>query len=368
MCRGRMDNRNAGKGNEQGKRVTVRDVAKEVGLHFTTVAEALRGSGRVKEATVQRVRSVADRMGYQADPVLSALSAYRSRTTESKQSGTLLWVNAFTVKDPFPKGGGFYRDCFEGAMRRSEDLGYEFQSFWLKDPQHSATHPTKRILSQNVSGLVVGPMPHGVESVDIDFSKFPSVRIGYSLQNLSIPNIITDQFGNVRLVYEKLVSAGCRRIGFCCPRLLDLRSHNNWLGGYLSMQCRYHRDCRLPPFIDKSVKGSPKAFMNWFEEYKPDALISGGGELYEVILRRNGISVPTDVQLVSVHADSGNVGLAGASQNGQGVGIAAIDQLVGLVHRMEIGDQFPSKTVTIQGVWQEGYSFAEPFVSKNTSP
>ena len=60
-------------------RVTVRDLAKETGFHFTTVAKALRGDPRIKPETVAAVSLAAERCGYRPDPMLSALSAYRHR-------------------------------------------------------------------------------------------------------------------------------------------------------------------------------------------------------------------------------------------------------------------------------------------------
>lgn len=59
------------------KRVTLRDIADEVGLSVAAVSYALRGL-QVPEETQQRVREVADRLGYQVDPIGRALSSGRT--------------------------------------------------------------------------------------------------------------------------------------------------------------------------------------------------------------------------------------------------------------------------------------------------
>ena len=45
------------------KRITLRDVAKAAGVHFTTVGLALRNNPRISPATATRVRTVADQLG-----------------------------------------------------------------------------------------------------------------------------------------------------------------------------------------------------------------------------------------------------------------------------------------------------------------
>jgi DNA-binding LacI/PurR family transcriptional regulator len=55
------------------KRVTIREVAAEAGVSVTTVSHSLNDKGTIAAATRERVRSVADRLGYQADPLARGL-------------------------------------------------------------------------------------------------------------------------------------------------------------------------------------------------------------------------------------------------------------------------------------------------------
>ncbi len=57
--------------------MTLRDIADETGLSSAAVSYALRGL-QVPEETQQRVREVADRLGYQADPIARALASGRT--------------------------------------------------------------------------------------------------------------------------------------------------------------------------------------------------------------------------------------------------------------------------------------------------
>lgn len=62
---------------ERARRVTLRDVAQESGLSTAAVSYALRGL-QVPVETQDRVRDVAERLGYQVDPVARALASGRT--------------------------------------------------------------------------------------------------------------------------------------------------------------------------------------------------------------------------------------------------------------------------------------------------
>ncbi len=59
---------------DRTQRVTLRDVAQESGLSTAAVSYALRGL-QVAIETQQRVRDIADRLGYRADPSARALAS-----------------------------------------------------------------------------------------------------------------------------------------------------------------------------------------------------------------------------------------------------------------------------------------------------
>ncbi|WP_132881009.1 LacI family DNA-binding transcriptional regulator [Tamaricihabitans halophyticus] len=64
---------------QRRKRPTIKDIATETGLSPAAVSYALRGL-QVPPDTQQRVREVADRLGYEVDPIARALSSGRTGT------------------------------------------------------------------------------------------------------------------------------------------------------------------------------------------------------------------------------------------------------------------------------------------------
>ncbi len=356
-----MPPRKTSKPNGESKRlVTVRDIAAELGIHFTTVAEALRDSPRVKDTTKKRVKDAAERMGYKAEPMLSALSTYRARKQNPVIQGILVWINGFDSKDFFSTGSGFYPECYLGAQKRCSELGYKLEPFWMSEPGMTPARASKILQDRKASGVIVGPMPLGFEELELDWDSLCSVRIGYSLKKYDLTTIIADQFGNARLLHEKLLNFGFQRIGFSCPRILDHRTNNHWLGGYLAAQESLPSDQRLAPFVEQDLNHDPSKFLSWVKSQRPDVIMIGGGLRYYQLLLENGYSVPGEICVVSLHADSHGESLAGISQNGKNVGIVAVDHLVGIIHGFKVGLETRPKTVTILGEWKDCSSFVPP--------
>src|SRR5471032_574858 len=75
------------------KRVTLRDLAKKIGVSHTTVSLALRNHPSINPARRQQIKRLAEKEGYRPDPFLSALSVYRLQKRPASFHSTLAWVN-----------------------------------------------------------------------------------------------------------------------------------------------------------------------------------------------------------------------------------------------------------------------------------
>lgn len=338
-------------------RVTVRDIATEVGLHFTTVAEALRNSKRINANTRDRVLEAAKRLGYRPDPILSSLSAYRSRKQRHRFQGILGWVHSHPSKNYFHSNKGFYSDCRKYAESRAEQHGFKMEEIWLSQPGMSIQRTVQVIETRNVSGLIIAPQPLGNAPIDFPWEKFCSVRIGYSLSNISLPMVAPDQFHNTFLLFKKLQERGFRRIGFACPRLVDERVDRGFSGGYLAARELTAIRGRVPLFFDANQNGSAPAFMEWFDRYKPDAVMMVPGYVYHPALLKAGYRVPTDVAVAWISLSAFSTiphDPTGISENGHNVGETAVDILVALINGNAMGISPYFRKTLIQGEFHEG--------------
>jgi DNA-binding LacI/PurR family transcriptional regulator len=60
--------------NNKSRRITIRDVAKELGVSTTTITRALNSKGRISEETKKLVTEAAMRMGYKPNRAAGSLA------------------------------------------------------------------------------------------------------------------------------------------------------------------------------------------------------------------------------------------------------------------------------------------------------
>lgn len=97
-------------------RPTIFDLARELGLSKTTVADALAGSGRVSARTRERVQAVAEARGYRSNRV--------ARNLRKRSTGALgLYI------PPAVRAATFYMEFAFGAVERASADSYDVTLF-----------------------------------------------------------------------------------------------------------------------------------------------------------------------------------------------------------------------------------------------
>ncbi len=333
-------------------RVTIRDIADDVGLHFTTVARALKESDLVKRETARRVQEAAERLGYQADPFVSAFCSYRSSHLKQAYRGNLSWINGFHTPDYFEtEATGYYKECYEGAKARCKELGYKLVPFWYGEPGMSAKRASQIIHSRGEAGLIVAPMPPSIDKLDMRWDSFCSVRIGYSIPDVPLTNVVSDHFGNMRMLCDKLESLDFKRIGFATKRWIDNRVENKWSGAFQLRRFRSEANRYLPMF-SSAEEDDFHEFESWIHLNKPEVVILGGVTPYPEFLKRMRLKCPKDIQIVSVSLEHDDFeSYAGIDQEAKVVGAVAVDQLTGIIRRSHVGLESLHKTIMTSGVW-----------------
>ena len=104
-------------------RVTLRDIARELGVSHVTVSLALRDHPRISKAMTTRVKQTAARLGYRPDPMLTALSHYRRGRRANPITASIAWINAW----PKPEQLRSFREFdayWRGARTAATKFGY----------------------------------------------------------------------------------------------------------------------------------------------------------------------------------------------------------------------------------------------------
>jgi LacI family transcriptional regulator len=295
------------------RRVTLADVAKEAGVHVTTVSLALRNHSRLPESTRKRLQALAKEMGYAPDPMLQALISYRTRSTVLRRVTTLAYLTNWSTRWGW-KETTAHPEFYAGAERRARELGYKLDHFWLKEPGLTQQRLNGILKSRGITGLVLAS--HGREMGDalqLDWPNFSAVKIDYFPHQPLLHNVTNHQCDIVRLAVKRVAALGYKRIGFIMHRGWDHTVDNYWTAGFLCEQQHFPVDDRIPALIFPNpepvdawldelrspVTIDPDVFSEWYNRHRPDALISKQSFIAPAI-EKLGVRIPKDVAFADV--------------------------------------------------------------------
>lgn len=330
-------------------RVTIRDIAKVAGVHFTTVGLALRGSSQLPAATRDRIRRIADDLGYKPDPMLAALNVYRRKKRPPRYQATLAWINNWPRREALHANEGF-REYYEGARARAEQMGYVLEEFWLPEPGMTAARLSGILRARNIEGLLLAPQPQSHMFPEFDYAHFAVVSFGYSLQP-SVFHVVTNHhFHSMNLLLAHLLELGYRRIGFFGEKDWDEKVENSWLGG-LALARLKHPDLHdVPPLLEHNT--TARDLSRWLNKNRPDVIISYSGAIKLLLgLDRR---VPEQIGFASLSLSRNEHRVSGLHQNGIRIGQAAVDFVISMLHSGERGIPDVATRILVESTWNPG--------------
>lgn len=333
-------------------KATLQDVARQVGVHRTTVSLALRDHPRIPLETRERVKAAAARLGYQINPLVAALMQSR-RLGRAVKHVTLAYVTNYATRYGWKPVHHDRPDFFPGAARRARELGYNLEDFWLAEPGMTPARFCAILAARGIHGLIIGRLPPGQNSLQLEWGRFSSVSLGMTLRSPVLHHVTENHFDTVWQSMQRCLERGYRRVGFVFSEANDSpRVGDRWLGAYLLQQQAFPTKDRLPPC--PQIPAGEEAFTRWFNRHRPDALIATHARPVIGWLKKLGVSVPRDVGIIDLE-DHPQLDCAGVRYDPEIIGSLAVEMLVGLLHRNETGVPATNQhEVLLTGEWCEG--------------
>ena len=327
-------------------RISLADIARRADVHITTVSLALRDSPRLPATTKTRIQALAREMGYQPDPMLSALIAYRGNAKIKQTQGTLAWItgtkeNAFSL-------------YYQGARERCQELGYKLDHFSLREI--GPTRLSKVLWARNIKGVLLAPQVRNRAHLNLTWEKFSAVTFGFTLVRPQLHVVTNAQYRSARMGMRMLRSSGYRRIGYVSTHNTEERTDQNFSAGFMIEQARFKKSERIPPLIlkDYSQEEQIRDFSAWYRKHKPDAILDHYNQIVKY-KRELGIS-HEQCALATLNRTTNETELAGIDQNDLVIGRTAVDFVVGMIHRNERGVPAIPFRILVQGTWVDGKS------------
>jgi len=337
-----------------GRRITLRDIARAVGVTSVSVSLALRNSSRVSEAMRQKIQSVAQTMGYRPDPMLAALAHYRRGNLTKSVSAELAWINCW----PDPRRLRSHKEFnlyWTGAFEEAEKCGYRLEEFNFIKDRLSPFRLDQILRTRNIQGILLPPLPpHPVGNYaawqGFPWDKFCTVRFGYSVQLPRVHIVSSDQLADGLIACENIQRLGYSRIGLVTGDNLVVR----FAAGYFYHQMRQDDAAQIPPLKLHEVSRDEdrRALAAWLKKHQPDAIFTDCARLCEM-LQEVGVRIPQDIGVATTSTLDGNAD-AGIYQNSGEIGRAAVQLVISLTHHGEFGVPRVCREVLVEGSWVDG--------------
>ncbi len=330
--------------------LTMEDIARRLSISKVTVSNAMRGTGRVSAETRARVLKLATDLGYRPNPMVSALMSDLRRKRSSRRC-TLGFLNFFPGREDWREHPTFVQ-FHQGSERRAEELGYRLELHWQGEVGGNNKRLGDILYARGIPGVVIAPLPSNTIKIDLDWSRFAVVAIGHTFREFNPHRVSNHQFHSIRLVMDKLVELGSRRIGLVVPKMDDEKVENAWLAGCIAAQL-HHGLPAIKPWV--SADFTAQNIIPWIRKHKIETVVSTNRRPMQW-MADDGLRVPEDVGFAHLDWSKEKGVMAGVDQCSDLVGAAAVDLLIEQLNNNEIGIPKRTKTVLIDGVWHDGAS------------
>jgi DNA-binding LacI/PurR family transcriptional regulator len=328
------------------------DVAREGKVHQTTVSLALRNDPRLPAETRERLRDLAERMGYRPDPMLSALNIYRSSRAEAKARPSMALLTRARNKVRT-----FYCDdqVLKGARRACERLGYRLATFAVGDGDDEGPRLSRILRSRGITGVIVATLDVGLRQLDMEWEHFSALCIESQHLGLSFHMVGNDQMAITRRAVRRIRELGYRRIGLCVGSLEEASLRKPFTGGYL---LEMHENPDLSPapplLLDNGEDADvPGRLASWIRLHRLDAVMSNWSTVPR-LLESAGLRVPKDLGVATLDYNPNRGAFAGIRQSHQIVGERAVEALALMMKTNQTGPLAFPNTTLIDGVWEDG--------------
>jgi LacI family transcriptional regulator len=330
--------------------VTLREIAKSLGISHVTVSRGLRNAPEISAARRKQIQEKALLMGYRPNPMATALGQLRFSNRARAVTAELAWL-VHREDSRAPQRFKEFDLYWKGALETAKWFGYNLEEFNC-NAAFSLKRLEKALLTRGVRGILIPPFqsqPPGWE--DFHWEHFSAVRFGHSVTTPQLHVVTSDQTSNSLLAFARMQAHGYKRIGYVSGRIMSTRHK----AGVLMAQSNLERQRQIEPLLVDAGGNTPanrQKLVAWLNKMNPDAILTDVAEV-RAMLDSIGRRVPEDIGLAAFSVLDGNAD-SGIYQNPEEIGKAATEMLISLMNHDHTGVPSICRELLIEGTWVDG--------------
>lgn len=274
--------------------VTIKDIAKALGLSTSTVSRALRDSYEISPETKKLVLECAEKLNYRPNPIALSLKERKTRSI-----GVVVCEIA----------NSFFSQIINGIESVAYDRGYNVIISQSHESYDREVVDLQFLSSRGVDGVLVSVSTEtsDYEHISNLHSKgLPIVLFDRIAPGINTHTIIIDNFKGSYEATEHLIHNGYKKIAALCPsEFLSISSER--LAGYkealgandLKVNNDYIKHCFYGGMVFSEIEEAINQLMTLKDP--PEAIVTLSDKLTLGALKtfkRRGLKIPDDIALV----------------------------------------------------------------------
>jgi len=277
---------------EKGRsHVSLKDLAREIGVSISTVSRALNNHPDISPAMTLKIKKLAAEMNYTPNPLAMGLL---------KQATRMIGV---IIPDLVTH---FYSSIISGIEQVAEEKGYYILIASSSESLQKEINSVENLLKTRVEGLIVCLSQETKSYGHFDrliSNNIPLVFFDRVCRTDEVPSVVVDNVDAARKITRHFYKNGFRRIAYIAgPDHLNISQERT--RGYLSglKSCGLDFDPELLVKCNMSSEGATKATARLLGLVKrPDAIFGINDTVAFAAMKeikRHGLKIPEEVALV----------------------------------------------------------------------
>ncbi len=328
-------NEKANKNILSGSKLTIADIAAELGVSKTTVSRAISGKGRIGKETIQRVTECIEKYNYKPSAIAKGLA-----NSKTYNIGVAFPADANLSSTPF------FQICLLGVCEVAAAMDYDVVVTTVKETDINLL---KRIVDHHkIDGMILTRnIMNDIATEYLKQKGIPFVLVGSSADD-TIVQIDNNHMEACEKLISLLLADGVKKVALIAGDKKHMVNRYRCEGYFNALRARQvpieqelvFTDCDSPVFIEQAVRNILKRQVECIvctDDVICTRVLS--------LLREEGLTVPGDIKVASfydsMHLETNNPPVTAVGIDVKELGTIAGKRLIEIIN----GDTSTHKTI-----------------------